>query len=68
VIKDTAFTETISFDTASQYHYFEFYVFKFSLDGTFKGSELLRTQFQLCPHSLNDGLTFRRFGVSFENK
>ena len=68
IIKDNSFTETISFDALSQYHYLEFYVFKFAIDGSFRGSELLQTQFQLCPHSLNDGLTFRSFGISFINR
>ena len=68
IIKDTSFTEVISFDSTSIYHFLEFYIFKFAIDGSFKGSELLQTQFQMCPHSINDGLTFRSFGVSFINR
>ena len=46
----------------------EFVLARYSLEGEFMGFEDLTTQLQLCSSALDDGETYRRFGVTFINE
>jgi hypothetical protein len=41
---------------------------KYHLNGTFMGFEKLTTQLQLCSATMEDGIEFRRFGVTIINE
>jgi len=39
----------------------------YSLEGEFIDFRKLGTEFQLCPHSVQDGISYREFGIAFNN-
>mmetsp|Transcript_98288 Transcript_98288/g.211963 ORF Transcript_98288/g.211963 Transcript_98288/m.211963 type:complete len:86 (-) Transcript_98288:2015-2272(-) len=64
----TRVTQLFSFQTSTGFsNVLDLWMFKYNIDGTFMGSEVLTTQLQLCRTNFNDGVDFKTFGSNFYN-
>lgn len=71
ILEAADYLSLVTFDAAKQdnynVHYLEYWVAIYNLIGELIDFRILGTELQLCPHSVQDGIYYREFGIAFNN-